>query len=74
MGSGQLRIHLHLSFPTARRGNAVFLFEAFLFVFVIFEIELKPARFIYSSVSLRIFFYSEIYDHGLTYIYNIYFF
>ena len=52
----------------------MFLFEAFFVCFLIFEIKLKPARFIDSSVSSRIFFYSEIYDHGLTYIYNIYFF
>ena len=63
-----------LSFPTVRSGNAMFLFEAFVVCFLIFEIELKPARFIDSSVSSRIFFYSEIYDHGLTFIYNINFF
>ena len=34
-----------LSFPTARCGNAVFLFETFFVCFLIFEIELKPARF-----------------------------
>ena len=55
-------------------GNAMFLFETFFVCFLIFETELKPARFIDSSVSSRIFFYSEIYDHGLTFIYNIYFF
>ena len=38
-----------LSFPTARRGNAMFLFEAFFVCFLIFKIELKPARVIDSS-------------------------
>ena len=52
-------------------GNAMFLFETFFVCFLIFEIELKPARFIDSSVSSRIFRYSEIFDAGLTYIYNI---
>ena len=65
-----------LSFPTARCGNAMFLFETFFVCFLIsFEIELKPARFVDSSVSSRIFLHSEIYDARLTYyIYNISFF
>ena len=49
----------------------MFLFETFFVCFLIFEIELKPARFIDSSVSSRSFLYSEIYDAGLTYTYNI---
>ena len=52
----------------------MFLFETFFVCFFIFEIELKPATFIDSSVSSRIFLYSEIYDAGLTYIHNNYFF
>ena len=54
-----------------RCGNAMFLFETFFVCVLIFEIELKPARFVDSSVSARILLYSEIYDAGLTYIYNI---
>ena len=49
----------------------MFLSKTFFVCFVIFEIELKPARFVDSSVSLRIVLYSEIYDAGITYIYNI---
>ena len=49
----------------------MFLSETFFVCFLIFEIELKPARFVDSSVSLRIFLYLEIYDAGLTYIYNM---
>ena len=55
-------------------GNAKFLLETFFVCFRIFEIELKPARFIDSSVSSRIFLCSKIYDARLTYIYNIQFF
>ena len=50
----------------------MFLFETFFVCYLINEIEsVKLARFVDSSVSSRIFLYSEIYDAGLTYIYNI---
>ena len=52
----------------------MFLFETFFVCFRIFEIELKPPRFVDSSVSSRISLYLEVYDAGLTYIYNILFF
>ena len=58
-----------LSFLTMWQSNVSF--RNFLCLFPYFEIELKPARFIDSSVSSRSFLYSEIYDAGLTYIYNI---
>ena len=67
----KLFLRSFLLFPTARCGNAMFLFETFFVCVPIFEIELKPARFVDSSVSARILLYSEIYDAGLTYIYNI---
>ena len=35
-----------LSFPTAQCGNTMFLFKTFFLCFLIFEIELKPARFV----------------------------
>ena len=67
----KLFLRSFLPFPTARCGNAMFLFEALFVCFLIFEIELKPAWLVDSSVSSRIFLYSEIYDAGLTYICNI---
>ena len=57
-----------LSFPTMWQRNHGFLFETFFVCFLIFEIELKPARFIDSSVSSRIFLSYETFLWCWTYL------